>query len=435
MPQECVPCVHGFCPYHRPAAGAVARLSDAGHQRHIHAVTALAFAGGLGGGVVFPILPLLGLQLGIAPLLVGLILSLNRIVRLLVNPLTGTLVDRFGARWPLIAGLLVEAVATLLFAAGVHSGHAAAWFLAGRALWGVGSSLLMVGALAAALIYSDAGNRGLASGKVRMALSIGVPAGLVLGGLVSDRYSPEAAFLAAAVITFLGVLVSLFIAPRGSGPVAGAGKQTSNGASLRGLLRSRPLWALWLLNFLVFFSVQGVILSCLVLVLHQRQLNMHIWGAEGTSGVLMAVMIGASALVAVVVGKAIDHSRRKAWPIAVGSLLLICGFILLALAHSTLLAATALALIGVGLGGINVPLLVIMGDWVAPSVYGRAVGIYQFIGDIGGSLGPIAGIEAMHRFGGTDTLLALAGFMVLALPLAGSVWRCERKGKGALQTA
>ena len=36
-------------------------------------------------------------------------------------------------------------------AAALRSGHAAAWFLAGRGLWGVGSSLLMVGALAAVL--------------------------------------------------------------------------------------------------------------------------------------------------------------------------------------------------------------------------------------------------------------------------------------------
>jgi MFS family permease len=406
------------------AAGAASRLSS--HQRRIHAVTALAFAGGLGGGVVFPILPLLGLQLGIAPLLVGLILSLNRITRLLVNPLTGSLVDRFGARWPLTVGLLVEGVATLCFAAGVHGHHAAAWFLAGRALWGVGSSLLMVGALAAGLIYSDAGNRGLASAKVRMALSTGVPAGLVLGGLVSDRYAPGTAFLAAAAITFLGVLVALVIAPRGPDRVAERQERTGEAPTIRGLLRMRPLWALWLLNFFVFFSVQGVILASLVLVLHARHLNVHVWGAEGTSGVLMAMMIGASALVAWFIGKGIDRRPARAVYLLAGVLLLILGFVLLAAAHSTALAAAALTLVGMGLGGINVPLLVIMGDWVAPSAYGRAVGVYQFMGDVGGSLGPIAGIWAMHRYGDTATMLALAGFMLLALPLAGSVWWRER---------
>jgi MFS family permease len=410
-------------------------LSDASNQRHILAVASLAFAGGLGGGVVFPILPLLGLQLGIAPLLVGLILSLNRIIRVLVNPLTGSLVDRFGARWPLIAGLLVEAAATLCFAAGVHSSHAAAWFLTGRALWGVGSSLLMISALAASLIYSDDGDRGMASAKVRMALSSGVPAGLVLGGIMSDLYSPEAAFLTAAAITVLGTLVAIRIAPQRPGYHVGLAEAVGAAPSFRALLRSGPLWPLWLLNFFIFFSVQGVILACLVLVLQERHLNVHLWGAEGTAGVLMAVMIGASALVAMVVGKAIDHGPRKSVPLLIGCLLLVAGFVLLALAHSTVVAAVALALIGIGVGSINVPSLVIMGDWVSAAVYGRAVGIYQFLGDIGGSFGPIAGIEALHRFGSTDTLLAMTAFVVLMLPLAASVWWRERQREETTQTA
>ena len=71
------------------------------------ALAALGFAGGLGGGVVFPILPIVGQALGIAPAMIGLILSLNRITRLGVNPFTGHLVDRFGARWPLTCGLLI----------------------------------------------------------------------------------------------------------------------------------------------------------------------------------------------------------------------------------------------------------------------------------------------------------------------------------------
>ena len=332
------------------------------------------------------------------------------------------------------AGRFVEALATLCYDAGVRSHHAAAWFLAGRGLWGVGSSLLMVGALAAALIHSDEESRGLASAKVRMALSIGVPAGLVLGGIVADRYAPGVAFEAASIITFLGMLAALLIAPRGPAPVAGREISPLDAPSMRGLLRTGPLWPLWLMNFFIFFSVQGVILACLVLVLHARHLNVHIWGAQGTAGVLMAMMIGASALVAWIVGRGIDRSRQKAMPLIAGVLLLIGGFVLLAVAQSTALAAAAMTLLGVGLGGINVPLLVIMGDWVAPSIYGRAVGIYQFMGDVGGSLGPIAGIWVMHRYGGADALLALAGFMLLALPLAWAVWWREHQGMRAKLT-
>ena len=71
-------------------------MNDGAANRRILSLATLAFVGGLGGGVVFPILPLLGLQLGIPAVLIGLILSLNRITRLAVNPLSGMVVDRFG---------------------------------------------------------------------------------------------------------------------------------------------------------------------------------------------------------------------------------------------------------------------------------------------------------------------------------------------------
>lgn len=76
------------------------------------AIAAVAFVGGVGGGVVFPILPVIGLDLGMSGFMIGLILAANRIARLGFNPLTGGLVDRFGAEGS--AGLYM---AVLLLAA------------------------------------------------------------------------------------------------------------------------------------------------------------------------------------------------------------------------------------------------------------------------------------------------------------------------------
>ena len=266
-----------------------------GMNASLWALAALGFTGGLGGGVVFPILPLAGQALGIAPAMIGLILSLNRITRLGINPITGHLVDRFGARWPLVIGLLVEGLATLCFTTGLASTHATAWFLLGRALWGVGSSLLMVGSLTAALIVSAASERGRATALVRMALSFGVPAGLLLGGLVADLASARAAFMSASFITFSGMVGAYFIAPRqmsAAAPGRDRPRAPSNLAVLRDLLRPGPLYIVWLFNFIVFFSAQGVILSSLVLIVQARHLMLPGLNAEGSSGALMAVMLG-----------------------------------------------------------------------------------------------------------------------------------------------
>ncbi|MDA8348090.1 MAG: MFS transporter [Pseudomonadota bacterium] len=393
------------------------------------ALAALGFAGGLGGGVVFPILPIVGQALGIAPAMIGLILSLNRITRLGVNPFTGHLVDRFGARWPLTCGLLIEGLATLCYTTGLASRGPTAWFLLGRALWGVGSSLLMVGALTGALIVSTPAARGRATALVRMALSFGVPAGLLLGGLVANLVSVRAAFLAATFITFGGMIVAFFIAPhaRRAASTPREHPTAPPGTVLRELLRPGPLWIIWLFNFIVFFSAQGVILASLVLIVHERHLMLPGLNAEGSAGTLMAVMLGTSAIVSWIAGRAMDRRGRRSAVLLPAAACLACGFGVLAFAHTLLPAAVALGIIGIGLGGISVPLIVIMGELIRPEYYGRAVGIYQVAGDIGGSLGPITGLEAITRFGPRDPLAVLAALLLITVPLALVLIRFERR--------
>jgi len=281
--------------------------------------------------------------------------------------------------------------------------------------------------LAAALVFAPETGAGLATAKVRMSLSLGMPAGLVLGGLVAAQASPGAAFLAAAAITFGGALYAWRFAPHGTRPAHALGRVREPAAGLRELLRPGPLWSAWLFNFFTFFGAQGVVLSVLTLLVHDRRLSFAGWGVEGTAGALMAMMIGGSALTAWFVGRQLDRSRRKTVSLAIGVGLLLAGFALLATAWQAAAAVAALALIGAGLGGINTPLLLIIGELVPPGSHGRAIGVYQVLGDLGGSLGPIVGLEALLRFGGMTTLLWLTALLGFMLPLVVVLWRWERR--------
>lgn len=404
---------------------------DSDRSHAILALSALVFVGGLGGGLVFPILPILGLQLGISAALIGLILSLNRITRLAMNPLSGLLVDHIGARWPLMVGLGIEALATVAFWIGMQGNHPAAWFLAGRGLWGVGSSLLMVGALTAALMISPLGHRGRATAQVRISLGLGMPGGLVLGGLVTARYSPGTAFLTASAITLLGMLMAWRFAPSGKDERLAGKDEVLDGTIptrtvLRELLADRRLWGVWLFNFLMFFSVQGVILATLALLVRERGVEFADWGVEGTSGLLMAFMMLASVTLSWIIGRRIDRSGHNTASLLLGVMLLITAYVGLALGTSTFVLAGSLILVGLAMGAINIPLLVLMGRWVNADRYGRAVGIYQLLGDLGGSLGPILGLSIMLHWGGRDLFLGLAILLALGIPLAFWLVRCER---------
>ncbi|HEX5418867.1 MAG TPA: MFS transporter, partial [Gammaproteobacteria bacterium] len=133
----------------------------------------VTFIGGIGGGLVFPILPALGLQLGIGGAMIGLILSANRITRMLFDPIAGHLLDRIGGRKPMALGLFTEGIAILCYSAGLELGHAKWWFLGGRALFGIGSALLLVGAQTTVLGLSTEADRGRRTATVRVAMSLG----------------------------------------------------------------------------------------------------------------------------------------------------------------------------------------------------------------------------------------------------------------------
>ena len=178
-------------------------------------IAIIALVGGVGAGLVFPILPALGLELGIPGFLIGLILSSNRIARLIFNLPAGRLYHRLGPRLTLTGALLVEAIGMLGFSVALHSSVPAAWLFGGRFVYGIGMAFLLVGAQAAALGNSDRANRGRQTAAVRVAINTAVPVGLVFGGILADLYSDNVAFLAGAIVSFAGAVLAASLLPSG----------------------------------------------------------------------------------------------------------------------------------------------------------------------------------------------------------------------------
>ncbi|MGH8274127.1 MAG: MFS transporter [Gammaproteobacteria bacterium] len=390
-------------------------------------IAVIAFFGGIGGGVVFPILPALGLRMGLSALMIGVILAANRIVRLGMNPVTGALVDRFGGRGVIAAGLFIEGLGTLGYVAALHYGTPAAWFLAGRLVWGVGSSLLFVGAVAAVLALSAGANRGRLVARARSAISLGVPGGLVLGGLMTEFISADAAFFAAMALSVASALAALAGIPRGrQGQQREPTARTSAGGLLH-ILRQRRLVGIWFYAALVSFSVQGVLLATLVLLVERRGISIAGFGAEGSGGLLLAILMIAYAGTSLAIGRRLDRLRRRTTLLVATIALLVAGYLLLAFTSLLPLVVVALLAVGVGTGAVVIPLLTLIGDLVAPELRGRATGIYQVASDLGGSAGPILGLFLGYHFGFLPIYLGVAGIFLLSLPIAVALVRAERR--------
>lgn len=409
----------------------------------------VTFLGGIGGGIVFPILPILGVQLGLSGYMIGLILAANRITRLFVNPMTGLLVDRIGGKLPLTLGLLVEAVATATYSVALHTTRPGPVFLLGRTLWGVGSSFLMVGGLTVGLNASRPENRGRIMAMVRTASSLGMPAGLIMGGLIAGIFSDNAAFLSAAALALVAAAVAWAMMPdvrgqtrdesrapapgsRGRPPWVRVREQVTSVAR-RGvhMLRDLRISTIWVSNFLIYFSVQGVLLTTLVLLVDDRHMTLAGLGAQPTAGMVMAVLLLASGVTALLIGRQLDRITFRmgvALPAVSAS---VVGFVVLAMARHLEAGLLAMVLLGVGMGGSTVPLITLLGDLTTSAERGYAVGLYQFFGDSGGSLGPILGVQAVMGIGFAPVYFAVAAILALTLPLLYWLWRAERRTEEA----
>ncbi|WP_035588501.1 MFS transporter [Hippea jasoniae] len=350
----------------------------------------VVFLGGIGGGIVFPILPVLSLQFGLSAFFIGLIISANKITRIFVNQFVGLVIDSFGGKTPLVCGLLLESLGSIFYVISLYICHG--WLmLAGRVIWGVGSAFVFISANTIALNRSTRKNRGQFTAKVRIALSLGVPAGLVIGGIFSSLFSNLTAFLLSVSASFIGAFIVLVFFKEEKIEKFKASFKLKE--SFGFIIKNPDLAVISTGNLLTFFSVQGVVMATLVIFLSFKHIFFFVNDARFSSGIAMSIMMVSSGLAGVIASKIIDKLAIRSIIGFPAVAIVICGFILLGIANTALDVLIALIMIGVSVGINNITLLSILGDFTTINQRGRAVGLYQLLGDIGGSLGPLFGIE------------------------------------------
>ncbi|MFC4359450.1 MFS transporter [Halobium salinum] len=391
-------------------------MSDS--RRVVLAVIVSTFFVGFGGGVVFPILPNLEAVLGISPFVVGLILSANRFTRLVANAPAGSLVDRVGTRRPFVAGLAIEGVATFGYVFALGAAAPAVWFLAARVAWGIGSALVFATAYTITADVSTGPDRGTSMGLVRAGITFGFPAGLFLGGVVSDAYSVEAAFTVAAAFALLASGVAYLTVPETHVGVGtdGSGDRTNETASRSAFEvdRSVPAVTAGLVNFGLYFSYVGVLFATLVLLLGDRGFSVLGYAAQGTSGVLMAATVLSGSVFMLVGGSLSDRLGARV-PVLLAFLGVACvGFLLLVVAETLPTFLLGCLCVGGGQGGVGGPLMALLADLTPGDRMGRATGTTNLLGDVGGGLGPLVSLPLVQAVGFAPVYAACALIPLLA---------------------
>lgn len=136
----------------------------------------------MGDSLMYSILPLEAAALGITLPQVGILLSVNRFIRLLSNRWAGEAFERFGPSAPFLVSVALGLLSTAVY--GVRPGFAV--FLVARISWGISWSGLRQGGYVSTWSGSPSirgGLTGLLLGIVRVGSAVGV----VLGGFLYDR--------------------------------------------------------------------------------------------------------------------------------------------------------------------------------------------------------------------------------------------------------
>ncbi len=167
----------------------------------------IVFVNFLGYGIVFPILPLITEEYGGDPLVSGILIAIFSLMQLIFMPVLGRLSDRWGRRPLLIFSLW----GTVLSFAIMGVTHSIFWLLVARIIDGASGGNISIAQAYMADITDKKGRTG-GMGIIAAGVSLGFIFGPLWGGFFSS-ISLSAPFLAAALLTFVSVVLSQFFLP------------------------------------------------------------------------------------------------------------------------------------------------------------------------------------------------------------------------------
>jgi MFS family permease len=237
------------------------------NKRHIIVFALIAALCLMGDSMLYIALPAHYEALGFESLWeVGIVLAVNRLVRLPLNPFIGRLYSRISERTGICVAVLLGVLTTLSY--GYIRGLA--WWILVRCLWGLAWSLLRLGSLFCILKISTPQTRGTYNGLFNGLYRLGSLVGMFGGGLLADVLGFRACAVIFGIGTACALLPALFAIPEGSG-----GQQRPNAeqpsiiGGLRTAAQSREtlITVLWgAASALVFQGVLASTLSYLISV-------------------------------------------------------------------------------------------------------------------------------------------------------------------------
>ncbi|HEV7388085.1 MAG TPA: MFS transporter [Gemmatimonadaceae bacterium] len=366
-----------------------------------------AFVDMLGLAMIIPLLPFYATQMGASATIVGVLIAAFSIAQLASAPVWGRFSDHYGRRPALLAGLLVSAVAYVIFAYA-----STLWLLLlSRMVQGFGGGTIGV-VQAYVADASDPNDRAKSLGWLSAATSLGAVVGPAIGSVLI-RWGHHAPGIASAIFC---VLVSVFAAiylreSKDDTPVSSeheVAHQTGAGAIWSVVARPKePAQRLIWIYAIAIGAFYGTAPTLPLLLSNRLPIT------EANVGFFVMYLGGMGVIVrAGILGRMIEW-LGEARLTRLGLVLLAAGLAMVAAVHSYLTLIFALTLMPLGTAFVF-PCVTAMLSRVVPKRHrGLYMGVQHTFGGISRVVFPLAAGVAMDHLG-LGFPFVVAGVLVLS---------------------
>lgn len=348
-------------------------------------ITALCL---LGDAMLYVVLPIYWQEVGLTSWWeVGLVLSVNRLVRLPLNPLGGWVYQRYTVKTGLTIAVILGVATTM----GYTVADTFLMWVVLRAVWGMAWTLFRLGGYYVVVASSTSQNRGQYMGLYNGLHRLGNLVGAFSGGILADIMGYRQMAAVFGILT-VGAFVPLVMMHKEAITTL---VQTKGAVYLPRAIWSRSSF-LWLMatGLVITMLYQGILATILspLVSLHAETISLGagiLLGASSLGGLLQAVRWGWEPWGAPWIGRISDKLGSRGKMLAIS-----CGISAVLFAMMTLdvpMLVWILIILGVQMGGTSLTTLsdAAAADRAAESDSMAIMTWFSFAGDLGAAIGPL----------------------------------------------
>lgn len=376
-------------------------------------ITAICLAGD---SMLYIVLPTHWKEVGLTSLIqVGVLLSVNRFVRLPLNPLIGFLFKKVSFRKGILLAVVLSGITTISYSLVKDF---SLWLIL-RSVWGVSWSIFKLGAYLLVLQFSTDSNRGNMMGTYNGLYRLGSLFGMLLGGIFADLFGIKVISIVLGSLAFISIpFIFKYIPNRIQ---TDKGEERNNNSSLINIkgIQNKRLISILITAFLLILILDGMLTATLSHIIEMKFTNKIdiigvMIGAATLAGVMQSLRWVILPFVIPKIGNVLDKAKQKS---NILIMFLGCASVLLVLIAlplgltSWLIVLLIHLLIASIITTIIDAIITDFASKVSNTVF--IMTLFTIIIDLGAALGPITGYILEHKIGMTNLFLAAASVCLI----------------------